>query len=264
MATVMEMAWMPDVLRAYDRECRECLRVGDPAYRVERGERITRIVGPSEVAFENSVVWSRLDASTADEEILGQIDAFAALGRDFEWKHFDHDEPRDLDRRLADAGFRRGEPETLMFLDVAAAPVDRRPTIFDLRKIGPETLAEVMAVQTAVSGQAFPWLEEGLRRELEGDAIAIYAAYANDLPVSSGWIRFGSRFATIHGGATLPAWRGRGAYDAILSRRLGEARARGVDWLVSDSTEMSRPRLERRGFTAAGRTTPFTWSRQKP
>ena len=135
MATVMEMAWMPDVLRAYDRECRESLRIGDPAYRVERGERITRIVGPSDVAFENSVVWSRLDASTADEEILGQIDHFDALGRDFEWKHFDHDDPRDLDRRLADAGFRRGEPETLMFLDVAAAPVDRRATILRRSKI---------------------------------------------------------------------------------------------------------------------------------
>jgi hypothetical protein len=260
------MAWMPEVLRAYDRECRERVRVGDPAFKVEQDGPVTRIVGPSDVAYENAVVWSSLDPSTADEEILKQVLYFEALGRDFEWKQFDHDNPRDLDLRLEEAGLRRGEPETLMFLEVAAAPVDRRATIFDIRKVGPELLSEVMEVQTAVAGRAFDWLEPGLRRELEHDptAISIYAAYANDVPVASGWIRFGPRFATVHGGATLPAWRGRGAYDAILSRRLGEARARGVDWLVSDSTAMSRPRLERRGFTSAGRTTPFVWRAHPP
>ena len=39
---------------------------------------------------------------------------------------------------------------------------------------------------------------------------------------------------------------------------VADARARGVDWLVSDSTARSRPRLERRGFVVGGRTTPFT------
>jgi GNAT superfamily N-acetyltransferase len=250
---------MREFLRAYDRECREHVRVGDPAYRVERDGSVTRIVGPTDVAYENCVVWSKLDPSTADAEIVRQTDHFAGLAKAFEWKHFDHDVPRDLDRRLEASGFRRGEPETLMALDVAAAPVDRRPSIFDVRRIGADRLGELLGVQSAVSGQEYPWLEAGLRRELAHDAsaISLYAAYANDVAVSIGWIRFGHRFATIHGGATLPAWRGKGAYDAILSRRLGEARSRGIQWLVSDSTEMSRPRLERRGFKAVGRTTPF-------
>lgn len=246
-----------ELLRAYDRDCREKLRLNDPAFRVDRSERVTRFFGPSELAYENGVVWSRLTESTADAEIRAQIEAFR--GRDFEWKHYSHDGPSDLDRRLERAGFVRGESETLMFLEVES--FRPKPSRFDVRKIGPDQLKTVMGFQPA----GFEWLEAGLKREMDVDpaSISIYVAYKSGIAVSTGWIRFASpRFASIHGGFTLPEWRGQGAYSAILARRAGDARARGVEWLVSESTEMSRPRLERRGFAAAGLTTPFVWRRR--
>lgn len=241
-----------DLLRAYDRDCRENLRVSDPAYRVEKEADVTRLIGPSELAFENCVVWS---TSASDALIQAQIRRFQ--GRDFEWKHYSHDAPGDLDVRLSRAGFQRGDTETLMALDVER--FQGKPTRFDIRKIGAERLKDVMSFQPA----GFEWLEAGLRRELAVDpaSLSIYVAYRGDLPISTGWIRFGPRFATIHGGATLPEWRGQGAYAAILARRVGEARARGVSWIVSDCTEMSRPRLEGKGFIALSKTTPFTWRR---
>lgn len=247
-----------ELVRAYDRDCREKLRLSDPAYRVERAGDVTRVLGPSELHYENVVVWSRLLPSTADAEILAQIRHFEAQGRDFEWKHYAHDAPGDLDVRLLRAGFQRGDTETLMFLEVEGFQGKRSP--FDVRKIGPERLGDVMRLQP----EGFGWLEAGLRRELTCDpaSLSIYVAYAAGLPISVGWIRFGPRFASIHGGATVPEWRGKGAYSAILARRVGEARARGVEWIASDCTELSRPRLERKGFIAAGRTTPFIWRRK--
>ena len=48
-----------------------------------------------------------------------------------------------------------------------------------------------------------------------------------------GWIRFppGTEFATLWGGATLPEWRGRGIYRALVAYRASLAAERGCRYL---------------------------------
>jgi GNAT superfamily N-acetyltransferase len=68
-------------------------------------------------------------------------------------------------------------------------------------------------------------------------------------------------FVGIWGGATLPAYRGRGIYRALLNARARSALAQGKTLVHSDSTEDSRPILERAGLLRVSTTTPYNWSR---
>jgi GNAT superfamily N-acetyltransferase len=75
-------------------------------------------------------------------------------------------------------------------------------------------------------------------------------------------VRFpsGTEFATLWGGATLPAWRGRGIYRALVRQRAQLAAERGRRYLEVDASADSRPILERLGFRAVTQTRPYVWS----
>jgi GNAT superfamily N-acetyltransferase len=72
--------------------------------------------------------------------------------------------------------------------------------------------------------------------------------------------RRGADFATLWGGATLQAWRGRGIYRATVAHRANLAAERGFRFLEVDASSDSRPILERLGFSAVTTTTPYVWS----
>ena len=71
----------------------------------------------------------------------------------------------------------------------------------------------------------------------------------------------GTDFAGLWGGATRAEWRAQGIYRALTAARARSAQAKGVLYLNSDSTEYSRPILERSGFLAVTTTTPYIWRR---
>jgi hypothetical protein len=48
----------------------------------------------------SGVVWSDLDQDTADTAIAAQVQYFASMGHEFEWKLYVHDRPDDLAGRL--------------------------------------------------------------------------------------------------------------------------------------------------------------------
>ena len=75
-------------------------------------------------------------------------------------------------------------------------------------------------------------------------------AYVDGLPASTGQISFyeGARFASLVGAATLPAYRGRGLYTALLAAQVQVARDRSVRFLDADASPMSRPIFEKYGF----------------
>ena len=108
------------------------------------------------------------------------------------------------------------------------------------------------------------WYPATLEQELAADpaGLAIFVAEADGLVVSAGWVRFpsGTDFATLWGGATLPAWRGRGIYRALVRRRAQLAAERGRRYLEVDASADSRPILERLGFRVVMHTRPYVWS----
>ena len=65
--------------------------------------------------------------------------------------------------------------------------------------------------------------------------------------------------ARLWGAATLPGWRGRGAYRAVLGERLAQAHWRGATLaLVKGQVGAAGPILLGAGFTAYGRERCYT------
>ncbi|WP_413455069.1 hypothetical protein ACLQ8T_14510 [Glutamicibacter sp. FR1] len=60
----------------------------------------------------------------------------------------------------------------------------------------------------------------------------------------------------------LPEYRGRGVYRALVGARARSAIAMGRKYVHSDSTEYSRPILERQGLVKVSTTTPYLWKRE--
>jgi ribosomal protein S18 acetylase RimI-like enzyme len=92
--------------------------------------------------------------------------------------------------------------------------------------------------------------------------MSVHLALADDgTVVCAAWTRFhaGTDFASLWGGSTLPAYRRRGIYRALVARRAAEAAERGFRYLQVDASSDSRPILQRLGLHRLTSTTPFMW-----
>jgi GNAT superfamily N-acetyltransferase len=102
-----------------------------------------------------------------------------------------------------------------------------------------------------------------LRRLSFDDGMELWVAEVQGQIVSAGRLEpvRGTDFAGIWGGATREEWRGRGIYRALTAARARSALGMGKTLINSDSTEYSRPILERSGLLRVSTTTPYTWRR---
>ncbi|MDR6291777.1 MULTISPECIES: GNAT family N-acetyltransferase [Inquilinus] len=252
-----------EILRRFDAEMRRAPVPPDPAYRVEQLAEVTRSVGPDTGAYDNCILWSGLDAASADAVIAREAAFFAGQGRALEWKLYGHDAPADLGRRLEAAGFVPEGLETVVALDLDGAlppPVEPQGATIE-RVVDPVRFGAIDDLMAAVYGADEDWRSEVLGAEIAAapDRLSVYLAMADGHCVSAGWVRFhpGTGFADLWGGATRPHWRGRGIYRALVARRAAEAKARGFRFLTVDASSESRPILERLGFRALTTTTPY-------
>jgi hypothetical protein len=95
------------------------------------------------------------------------------------------------------------------------------------------------------------------------DGLQLWVAESDRQIVSAGRLEpvRGSDFAGIWGGATLEKWRGLRIYRALTAARARAALEMGKTLMHSDSTEYSRPILERAGLVKVSTTTPHQWRR---
>jgi GNAT superfamily N-acetyltransferase len=207
------------------------------------------------------ITYSRLTEQNADSVIAREVERVRGL--ECEWKLYTHDHPADLGARLAAHGFQAEEPETVVVLDLAQLPaVLRHPPAHTIRPITDEDgIRELVQIENTVWGDDHAWLGEELLAELQqpGERLLIFLAECDGVPAATAWIRFRpeSRFASLWGGSTLPEFRKRGLYTALLAVRAQAAIRRGVDFLTVDAGPMSRPILERLGFVALTGTQPY-------
>jgi hypothetical protein len=98
----------------------------------------------------------------------------------------------------------------------------------------------------------------GLTREPR--TVAAVVALAGEKPIAAGRVEFhlGTQFASLWGGGTLRAWRGRGVFRSLVAHRATLASVGGFRYLQVDASPDSRPILERLGFVELATTTPFT------
>jgi GNAT superfamily N-acetyltransferase len=100
----------------------------------------------------------------------------------------------------------------------------------------------------------------------EREPMALVVAMTGDEAVGSARVDFGpgATFAGLFSAVTVPAWRGRGIYRALVAYRAGLAAARGYRYLRVETSLMSRPILRRLGFEPVATTTPYLWSPPDP
>ena len=184
-----------------------------------------------------------------------------------EWKTRAHDRAPGLYDALADAGFVADERESIMIGEARLLAVDvELPAGVELRRItGERDVRALAAMQNEVFGNT---TADGMTAELverlsRADGLELWVAEADGLVVSGGRLDpvAGTQFAGIWGGATRPEWRGRGIYRALTAARARSALRLGKRLIHSDSTEFSRPILERAGLVEVSTTTPYRWRR---
>lgn len=255
------------LLAAYDGRLRAHVSTRLPVgVRVDRDGPLVRYSGFS---WGGMVVYRDLGGLTGarlDELIVRQVQHFAARRERFEWKLHGHDRPADLSERLVAAGFRVGELETVVIAPVAriAEPPVLPPGVALRHVTSRADLKRIDVLEGAVWGEDGSGYGTMLEAELEADpdGLVVVVAEAGDTAVCAAWIRFevGTGFATLWGGATLPAWRGQGIYRATVAHRARLAAGRGFELVEVDASRDSRPILERLGFVAVTTTTPHTWA----
>ncbi len=241
-----------EVLALYDKEMRREL----PAYQGRR-EVLPELVRHvyDDPNRKGVIIYNQVTEANVEAVMEREIAYFKALGRPFEWNTFEHDPIPDLHLRLAARGFEVEEEEdAVMVLDLAAPPAKLlEPITADVRRItDPANIDDVMAVEEVVWNTEFSWLKARLINDLavRPDEIAIYVAYVDGKPASSGWIYYhtNTHFASLWGGSTLEAYRKRGLYTALVASRLQDALQQGFRYLTIDAGYMSRPIVAGYGF----------------
>ncbi len=256
------------LLAAYDEQLRTDAETPSAVSVTRHGPlRLVRFAGG-----RGFVTYRDLGGADADairrlvSHVLAHYQADPEINR-VEWKTRGHDRAPGLLEALLDNGFTADEQESIMIGDARVLAVDvPLPEGVTLRRVTEE--ADVRAM-SAMQDEAFgdPATDEManalLRRLSLDDELELWVAEASGRIVCAGRLEpvRGTSFAGIWGGATLEEWRGRGIYRALTASRARSALRRGRTLIHSDSTEYSRPILERSGLVTVSTTTPYRWRR---
>ena len=262
------------LLRAYDEQLREEAEVPSAV----RTDRLGPLVLATFVSGRGFITYRSLDVDGAPatedsvaqlvEEALAHYTAMPEITR-VEWKSRGHDHAPGLHDALVSHGFTPDEPESVMVGDARLLAVDvELPEGVVVRQVTDEAdVRRMMAMQAEVFGDSAEeeaeMVEQILHRLRTRDDMEMWVAEHDGQIVSAGRLEpvTGTEFAGIWGGATRPEFRGRGIYRALTSARARSAIGHGKRYINSDSTEFSRPILERSGFLKVSTTTPYEWRR---
>jgi hypothetical protein len=189
-----------------------------------------------------------------------------------QWEIGSEATPAGLAETLERRGFARDDEPWALALALTEPPAELEPTegLRAGQVVTPEDFAAARAVQDVAFGATVGQVAAGRRRHLEefrlidasraGRAWAempqmLHAVWAEDRIVCAGTCARTRLGVALFGGATLPAFRGRGAYRALIGERWRVAISDSPDRpaLVTQAGAMSRPILAALGFVAVGR-----------
>ena len=168
------------------------------------------------------------------------------------WWVSEHSTPTNVEERLLACGLRVVEHDHLVggLLATSAPPagppdvVARAVANVDEYVAVTETMFEAFDTPSTQRYDAAAEYEE-----VRGsDVVVRYAAWIDGRIVGGGRAIFTPRGALMSGGSTLPEFRGRGVYRALVRARWDDAAARGTPALAVQAGHMSAPILARLGF----------------
>jgi ribosomal protein S18 acetylase RimI-like enzyme len=261
------MAAAQEYLDAYDRELRTDAETPS-AVAVARLGPLRLVTFPRGRGFVTYQDLAGADRGAIDGLVAGALEHYRAdpeITR-VEWKARGHDHAPGLHEALLANGFAPAETESIMIGEASLLAVGvALPEGVELRRVTSERdvrALSMMQEEAFGEGRFGDEMAEALLRRLGfGDGMELWVADAGGEIVSTGRLEpvAGTEFAGIWGGATRPEWRRKGIYRALTAARARSALAGGKRLIHSDSTEGSRPILERAGLVKVSTTTPYEW-----
>ena len=186
---------------------------------------------PASASFHANAVGSvRMDAADADELIDQVQEHFRSRGCAYQW-FFPPTRatPTDLGERLERAGIAKAGEAAGLYVTDFEVDVEPNPDIEVVEAHGGDRIQDLLAVFT----HGFPIPSEVASLMVDGMTALDgrhYVAYVEGHPISAA-VMFpmpDKPIAVFQGAATLPEHRGKGAYSALLKRRLVDAAADGM------------------------------------
>jgi GNAT superfamily N-acetyltransferase len=254
-----------DLLARFHTEVRLADRDAAPGFVVDRDGPVHRTYPPDPAHHGAMVECPEGLAGDPDRWVARQVEFFGRRRQRVEWKTYDYDQPTDLPSRLERAGFVPEDEEVMLLGRCAdlvhdvALPEGAR--LRDIESDGDWERVRTMA--DLVWGKDSSWVNDSLRAEQRARPDLMTATVVEDS--SSGAVLSyavlrvteGSSFCGLWGGSTLPEWRRRGLYRALVSHRARAALERGVPYARVDTTPASRPILVALGMRAVCATRPW-------
>lgn len=217
--------------------------------------RFTLCMGPG--ARWNTVQRQRFAADEIDDVLTEVRQLLRARARgSTQWEIGSTAQPPDLVELSLEHGLVRDDNSRAIALILQREPAQPRDEQLSARRI--ETFEEYVAANE-VQWTAFdtavdqlPELRALLPERWADQASIMHGVWLDDELVATGSCAPTDHGLALFGGATRPSARGRGAYRALIHARWKTAVACGTAALLTQGGRMSRPILERLGFTAVG------------
>ena len=217
----------------------------------------------------NNISWVQLTEDSADRVIREVHELFTgSRDRRYSWWVSELATPNDMGDRLLQFGLRRlDEGVTGMALSNLDRPIPASPEV-TVRKAEPSDedmseVARIFSVSDFLEADTGPWAARWFQAADGSMGTRTYLAFLPevDRPVAAAsmWNVMGGRVVYLAGAATLPEYRGRGTYTALLARRLQEARADGADGAVIHASIHSVPICRKHGFRDISSYAIYFW-----
>ncbi|MGE7093694.1 GNAT family N-acetyltransferase [Lysinibacillus sp. NPDC048646] len=238
------------LISIFHKELRQYAEV--EGYIREETEYVVRHI--SQFGEQSFIISSNLTDTNVEKVIEQEVNYFRELNQTFEWKVYSYDKPTNLKERLAQQGFKIEDPEAVMVLKLDEQhSLLLEQTHLNLKEITDEQgIQDIVKLEDSIWSVSHQDLGKRLWRDKQAipESLHLYGIYENDQLVSAAWMytENNSSFVSLWGGSTLPDFRGRGYYSALLAARAKKALEKGYSYLTVDASPMSRPILEKFGF----------------
>ena len=215
----------------------------------------------------NLVGMARFTPGGAAARVAAVLQFFGAHETAFGWVTGPATAPHDLARHLASAGLDKVDEMAGMALldlrrriDVAPAIRVREATVDELGGA-----AGLMAASYGLPLEIARMFTAAMARSRDLVRSRGYFAYVRDSAEPIAWSSLvyipGSRTVLLGGAATLPEHRGKGAYTALVARRLADAYADGARSAVIQAVRStSAPVCARLGFEELSALEMYAWA----
>ena len=198
----------------------------------------------------NLVGCASLAEAQADPTIATIRARFATSGKSFGWVTSVTSRPLDIARRLTAAGFVQADEMAGMVLSdpavrIQLADVQIQPATTDEQRQAVDMSAEAYAIPADVAS----WFTE---MQIASGSTTYHAYVADrETPVAFGNLVVvpGTSTVLLAGAGTLPEYRGRGIYTALVARRLADAWMGGAEAAIIQAARQTSAALcARLGF----------------